>query len=103
MARLQEELGKLPEAIASYKKQIEIFPDSSLSSSAEQALARLKSEHAELFPEEAPVAEASAAEAPVAEAPAAEAPAAEAPAAEAPAADAPAAEAPAADAPASDS
>ena len=104
MARIQEELGKLPEAIASYKKQTEIFPDSTLAANAEQALARLKSEHPDLFPDEAaaPAAETPAAEAPAAEAPAAEAPAAEAPAAEAPAAEAPAAEAPAAEAPAAE-
>jgi len=53
MGRLQEALGKLPEAIASYNKQKEIFPDSSFATSAEQALARLKSEHVDLFPAEA--------------------------------------------------
>jgi predicted negative regulator of RcsB-dependent stress response len=58
MGRLQEALGKLPEAIASYNKQKEIFPDSSFATSAEQALARLKSAHPDLFPAEtAPAAD----------------------------------------------
>ncbi len=101
MGRIQEELGKLPEAITSYNKQKEVFPDSSFATSAEQALARLKSEHPDLVPAEAaPAAAATPATGAVptlevtpAPAPAAEpAPAPEA--AQAPAADAaPAAEA----------
>lgn len=80
MGRLQEELGKLPEAIASYKKQTEIFPESSVAGSAEQALARLKSEHPDLFPEEKPAAEATPGAAPAVDAaPAAEATPAPAP------------------------
>ena len=59
MGRIQQELGKLPEAIASYKKQTEIFPESSVAGNAEQAMARLKSEHPDLFPEEKPAAEAT--------------------------------------------
>lgn len=108
MARIQEELGKLPEAIASYKKQSEVFPDSTLAANAEQALARLKSEHPDLFPEDVPAASTApaAAATPAAEATPAASPAAEAapvestPATEVPAAEAPVTEAPAAEAPA---
>lgn len=52
IARVQEALDQLPEAIENYKLQSERFPESSVAALSDQALARLKSDHPDLFPED---------------------------------------------------
>lgn len=79
IGRVQEGLNDFAGAVAAYKKQIEIFPDSRAAAKAQAALDRLKGSHPELFPEEkkaeaAPVVDGAAAPAPAEAAPA-EAPA----------------------------
>jgi len=113
MGRIQEALGQLPEAVASYEKQVEIFADSSVAMNAERALARLRSENPALFPDaaaEAPADAPATAEAPspagaitiAPETAPAETPEPDAPSTEAPASEVPAAEPTEAELPESD-
>jgi tetratricopeptide (TPR) repeat protein len=129
LAFLDENEGKLEEALAAYTKIFETWDDTFTGRRQPTNMARLQEElgklpeaiasykkQIEIFPDSSLSSSAEQAlarlksehaelfpeEAPVAEASAAEAPVAEAPAAEAPAAEAPAAEAPAADAPAAE-
>lgn len=101
IGRVQEALKNFQGAVDAYKKQQEVFPDSVAAGKAKEALDRLKLEHPELFPADAPAPAADAAVTPDTAVTPAPAPAAEAAPAEAPAAavvetPAPAAEAPAA-------
>jgi len=52
IGRVQEALGNHAEAIARYRQQMEIFPDSSVARKANEALARLQVRMPELFPED---------------------------------------------------
>ena len=52
IARCQERLGRIPEAIAAYKAQSEEFPGSSLDKDAKAALDRLRLTNPDLFPKE---------------------------------------------------
>lgn len=61
IARVQESKGDFKAAVEAYQAQIKGFPDSHISERSEEALARLKKEHAELFPEESKEGEAAAA------------------------------------------
>ncbi len=54
MARLQEQLGNLKDAVASYQQQLSIFPGSQLAQYAQGELDRLRKSHPDLF--EAPPA-----------------------------------------------
>lgn len=51
IARVNEALGNLTEAISFYEQQVELFPESGIASRAQAALARLRNEHPDLFPE----------------------------------------------------
>ncbi|HPO16198.1 MAG TPA: tetratricopeptide repeat protein [Candidatus Hydrogenedentes bacterium] len=59
IARVQESKGDFKAAVEAYQAQVKGFPDSHISEKSEEALARLKKEHADLFPEEAQEGEAS--------------------------------------------
>jgi predicted negative regulator of RcsB-dependent stress response len=101
IARVNEELGNIAEAITWYKRQGEVFPDSVVAGKSEAALDRLKVANPELFPEEETVDNAEAEAAPAVVSTSAEpAPAEPAPAEPAPAEPAPAEPAPAEPAPA---
>ncbi|MCK5863453.1 MAG: tetratricopeptide repeat protein, partial [Candidatus Hydrogenedentes bacterium] len=52
IGQVLEELDRLEDAIAAYKKQIVLFPESSVQRRSQQALDALKEEHPDLFPEE---------------------------------------------------
>ncbi len=52
MGEILEELGRTEEAIAAYRKQATVFPESSVATKAEQALQRLEEKFPELFPAE---------------------------------------------------
>ncbi|MBI4560282.1 MAG: tetratricopeptide repeat protein [Candidatus Hydrogenedentes bacterium] len=52
-ARCQEHLGRLPEAVESYRQQVDAFPGSHLAQDAQAALDRLRKDHPDLFPEPA--------------------------------------------------
>jgi len=54
VGRIQKELGNLEEAIATFEEQKQLFPESFTAMQAEMALAELREEHPELFPEEEP-------------------------------------------------
>lgn len=54
IARCQERLGNLAEAVQAYQVQVDVFPDSTAATDAQQALDRLKTGHPDLFPEEEP-------------------------------------------------
>ncbi len=60
IARVQEGKGDLKAAVEAYQAQAKGFPDSGVASKAEEALARLKKGHPELFPEEKKEGEAAA-------------------------------------------
>jgi tetratricopeptide (TPR) repeat protein len=49
IGRVQEELGDFEAAVKAYEEQISSFPDSVVAAKSEQALARLRTEHSELF------------------------------------------------------
>lgn len=106
IGRVQETLGQMRDAVASYERQAEVFEGSKIAEEANTALERLKISHPELFATDAAAAPAEAAPAaaeaaPETAAPAAEpAPAVDAAVAPAEPAAAPAESAPAAEAPA---
>jgi tetratricopeptide (TPR) repeat protein len=60
IARCQERLGRLSDAVASYKREVEMFPGSYAASAAQAALDRLRKEHKDLFPEPAQEAQQAA-------------------------------------------
>lgn len=75
IARVEEQRGKLAEAVAAYNEQLQLFPGSSLEQEAKAALARLEKSNPELFPKAEPMVPAlTAPVAPGAEAPAAQIP-----------------------------
>jgi tetratricopeptide (TPR) repeat protein len=49
IARTQERAGRIEDAIASYRDQLEVFPGSNIASRAQQALDRLRADHPDLF------------------------------------------------------
>ncbi len=53
IGRAQEKAGKLNEAIAAYRAQLEQFPGSRVAQHAQDALDKLRSSNPDLFPEEA--------------------------------------------------
>ncbi|MCC6152281.1 MAG: tetratricopeptide repeat protein [Candidatus Hydrogenedentes bacterium] len=61
IARVEEQRGKLAEAIAAYNEQLQLFPGSSLAQEASAALTRLEKSNPELFPKAEPIAPASTA------------------------------------------
>lgn len=84
IARVEEQRGKLTEAIAAYNEQLQLFPGSSLAQEASAALTRLEKSNPELFPKAEPIAPAlTAPGAPGSESPA---PATQTPSVETPAA-----------------
>ncbi len=52
IARCQERLGNIAEAVKSYQSQVALFPDSGIAADAENALGRLRLTHPDLFAEE---------------------------------------------------
>ncbi len=77
IARVEEQRGKLAEAIAAYNEQLQLFPGSSLAEEASAALARLGKSNPELFPKAEPIVPAlTTPAAPGAETPSAQTPAA---------------------------
>jgi len=54
IGRCQEHFGNLPEAVKSYKAQVDLFPDSAVAGKAQESLDRLKLVHPEVFPAEKP-------------------------------------------------
>ena len=84
IGQVLEEMERIEDAIAAYKKQVALFPESVVAKRAQQSLDELKEEHPDLFPEEEgetegevsadlTATEGSAAEGESSEAPAAEA------------------------------
>jgi len=59
IGRLQEKAGALQDAVESYRRQTEVFPETTAARRAQGALDRLKKDHPELFPEEQKPASAS--------------------------------------------
>jgi tetratricopeptide (TPR) repeat protein len=55
VARVEEQRGKLAEAIAAYNEQLQLFPGSTLAQEASAALARLEKSNPELFPKAEPI------------------------------------------------
>lgn len=65
MGQIQEELGRIEDAAASYQRQVDTFPDSTVARHAQQALDALKKKHPDKFSkEEEPVAEEALIEVP---------------------------------------
>lgn len=60
IAKMEERRGRLKEAIAAYREQMQVFPGSTLADEASAALNRLEKTNPDLFPKpEAPVAPAA--------------------------------------------
>ncbi|MCC6795548.1 MAG: tetratricopeptide repeat protein [Candidatus Hydrogenedentes bacterium] len=55
IARVEEQRGKLAEAIAAYNEQLQLFPGSTLAAEATAALTRLEKSNPELFPKAEPI------------------------------------------------
>jgi hypothetical protein len=57
IAKMEERRGRLKEAVAAYREQMQVFPGSTLADEASAALNRLEKTNPDLFPKpEAPVA-----------------------------------------------
>lgn len=54
VGRIQQELGNIEEAIKAYEEQQQLFPESFTAMQAEMALAELREDYPELFPEDEP-------------------------------------------------